>query len=232
MTKAIAYIRVSTERQAAEGCSLEMQEERLRAYAQVKGFDDVTLIRDDITGGVPLGQRPGGARLLAQMEKGTHLLVLKFDRIFRDAADALNMIADFDTRGIIFHSLDFGGMIFTSGSTMGRAMMQIRAVFAELERNLARERTVDTIISKRQRGERIGQIPFGYTADADGQLVENPARTHALATMRILRHNGQSYRFIAECINDEFGPLGLTISHPTVKKILTNQEELQCLSSK
>ena len=44
MTKAIGYIRVSTEKQADHGVSIEAQTEKLKAYAMLYDIDLVDLV--------------------------------------------------------------------------------------------------------------------------------------------------------------------------------------------
>jgi hypothetical protein len=54
-----------------------------------------------VCGGKPLGSRPAGSKLLAAAKKGkTLVIVAKLDRLFRSVADAANVIADFDRKGI------------------------------------------------------------------------------------------------------------------------------------
>lgn len=219
MIKAVTYTRVSTNRQAVEGESLTVQNERLHAYAKSQGMQIIQQYEErGISGSIPLDQRPEGKAMLDNLDPGTAVLVTKFDRIFRSAHDTLNNIVLFEERQITLHALDFGGNAFASNSSMGRAMVQIRAIFAELERNLARERTCETIASKKARGERVGQIPFGYT-EHDGQIREHGDRPLAIETMKQLRTEGNSYRTIADIICHDFAAQGFSISANTVKKL-------------
>src|SRR5262245_7432796 len=101
--RALAYARVSTLEQAQEGVSLEAQEARLTAYAQAHGLELVAVIREEgISAAVPLGARPGGASLLELLRdnNATHVIALKLDRLFRDAADALNVTRAWDQAGV------------------------------------------------------------------------------------------------------------------------------------
>ena len=43
--KAVGYIRVSTVEQAQEGVSLDAQEARIRAYAEMQGLELVKIVR-------------------------------------------------------------------------------------------------------------------------------------------------------------------------------------------
>jgi site-specific DNA recombinase len=87
-SKAVAYIRVSSDEQAEAGVSLDAQAAKLMAYGQVRGFELVDVISDPaVSGHTPLGERPGGRRLLALVDAGAveHVLAVKLDRLFRNA---------------------------------------------------------------------------------------------------------------------------------------------------
>ncbi len=64
--RAVLYVRVSTDEQARHGVSLEAQEERLRAYCTMRGFEVAATIRDEgVSAYKHLHTRPGGAELLS-----------------------------------------------------------------------------------------------------------------------------------------------------------------------
>ena len=65
------YARVSTERQAGEGVSLEEQTRRIEGRVLEQGWEIAEVsIERRISGSVPLGDRPEGARLLAVLQPG------------------------------------------------------------------------------------------------------------------------------------------------------------------
>ena len=62
MITAIAYVRVSTEEQAAEGVSIDAQVAAVRAYATLRGLELVDVVIDaGVSAGKPLADRVGGA---------------------------------------------------------------------------------------------------------------------------------------------------------------------------
>jgi site-specific DNA recombinase len=71
----VAYCRVSTEEQAAEGFSIEGQMERLRAYAEFHELGEVTVITDPGLSGKNL-DRPGLQQVMAMVDEGHVLHVL------------------------------------------------------------------------------------------------------------------------------------------------------------
>lgn len=221
--KAIAYIRVSTADQAENGHSLNHQEDRLRAYCQAQGLDLHAVIRDEgISAGTPFRDRPGGKQVMAHLLGGTGaLVVLKLDRIFRNTVDCLTMMDELNTLGIHFHCLDFGGMTLATNTAMGQFMLTMRSAFAQLEKELTRERTRDALQHKRRKGQCVGQVPFGYTRQGD-DLVEHPRRQRALELMYNHMLYGCSLRQIADFHNSDFPEL--KVSAPTVKRLLTEQQ--------
>ena len=108
MTRAVAYIRVSTEEQARGGVSLEAQEEKVRAYCTLAGLELVRIYREEgVSASKPLATRPEGATMIAALKKreAEHVVALKLDRLFRDAVDALTKTKEWDKAGVSVHLL-------------------------------------------------------------------------------------------------------------------------------
>ena len=112
MKDAISYIRVSSEEQADSGLGLEAQRQRIAAYCTMKGLHLAEVFEDaGVSAGKPLASRPAGSGLLAAAKKGKAVVVVaKLDRLFRSVADAANVIADFDKKGIqlVDHAIQDG----------------------------------------------------------------------------------------------------------------------------
>jgi DNA invertase Pin-like site-specific DNA recombinase len=136
-------------------------------------------------------------------------------------ADAANVIADFDKKGIQLVAIAEG---FDMTNPYGRAMAQMASVFAELERAMIRERTRSAMSVKRTRGERIsGHAPFGWDFGPKGRLVENAREQEVIARMRQMRAEGMSYRSIGVRLDTEgiLPKRGRRWIHTTVKSILS-----------
>ena len=76
-----------------------------------------------------------------QKDKADAVVMLKLDRGFRNAADCLNTIGDWEKTGIALHVIDLGGNLIDTTSVAGRFMLVVLAGAAEIERNLTREWT-------------------------------------------------------------------------------------------
>jgi DNA invertase Pin-like site-specific DNA recombinase len=200
MEKAVCYIRVSTEEQARGGVSLAAQEEKLLAYCHLAGLEPVAVIREEgVSGGKPLGTRPGGGELLALVgtRKAKHVVAMKLDRLFRDAADALNQTRTWDKAGIALHLVDMGGQTLNTATAMGRFFLNIMAGFAELERNLIAERTGTAMAHKKVHREVYSPTPYGYDRQGDA-LKQNPGELKTVAQIRQWRSAGWTLGRIAQ----------------------------------
>lgn len=176
IVRAALYIRVSTDRQAEEGYSIEVQKERLLAYS--KTFDGVVqteLYIDDGFSGATL-ERPAMQRLVGDVKSGavTHVCVYKLDRLSRSQKDTLFLIEDvFLPNNIAFISIQES---FNTATAFGRAVVGILSVFAQLERENIYERTRSGMQKRVEAGywPGGGGVPFGYDYDPErGILVPN-----------------------------------------------------------
>lgn len=156
------YIRVSTEEQAKEGFSLGAQEERLRAYAKSQDWTVLQVYTDDGYSGASL-ERPALKRLLRDVREKLLdvVLVYRLDRLSRRQKDVLYLLEDvFEPSGIGFKSATEP---FDTTTPFGKATLGMLAVFAQLERDTIRQRTMmgrhAAVAKGRWKG---GKTPYGY----------------------------------------------------------------------
>ncbi len=222
MKDAIGYVRVSSDEQAESGLGLEAQRQRIVAVCEMKELRLADVYEDaGVSGGKPRASRSAGSRLIHAARRGKVVVVAKLDRLFRSVADAANVIAAFDKKGIGLIAI---AESFDMTTPYGRAMAQMASVFAELERAMIRERTRSALSVKRLRGERIsGHAPFGWDFGPEGRLLANDREQKIIAQMRRLRADGFSYRGIAARLDSEgiLPKRGRRWFHTTVKSILT-----------
>jgi putative DNA-invertase from lambdoid prophage Rac len=215
------YARVSTERQADEGVSLDEQIRRIEGRALEQGWQIVEVfIERGVSGSVPLGDRPEGGRLLAALQPGDIVIAAKLDRMFRSALDALNVIRDFQRQRISLWLLDLGGDV--SGDGIARLVLTILAAIAEFERERIGERIRDAKRHQKRSGQYLGgDRPFGWRIGEHGTLIEDETEQRALAEMKEMRDTGGSFRSIAAQMKQT---RGIQISHQGVKRALARLE--------
>jgi len=214
--KAIGYIRVSTEDQAREGISLEHQEAKIEAYAAINDLELLGIIRDEGASGKDL-EREGMAKLLDLVESGKveAVIVYKLDRLSRRTLDTLSLIENFDGKGIAFHSIS--EKVDTKSAT-GKFFLTIISAVAQMERDMIAERTKDALAHKRQKGEWIGRVPFGFRLE-NNRLVEDPDQIKVIQKAKRLRRSGKSMREISGALSLSLGYVhkALKVNLRTVK---------------
>jgi DNA invertase Pin-like site-specific DNA recombinase len=220
-TAAIGYCRVSTETQAAEGVSLEAQQAKIAAWADINGVDLVAVYIDAGLSGGRADNRPQlQAALDAACKSKAVLVVFSLSRLARSTKDTLAISERLERAGADLASIS--EKIDTS-SAAGKMVFRMLAVLSEFEKDQISERTTAALAHKKSKGERVGRVPFGYVLAGDGiQLVEDAAEQAALKTIRELRSAGESMRAIADELNRQGVPTkgGKPWHYGTIQRIL------------
>src|ERR1035438_9861546 len=198
--KAIGYVRVSTEKQADFGVSLEAPSEKVRAMAVVQGAELADVIIDGGESAKSLN-RPGMARLLSLVDAGAvdTVIIAKLDRLTRSVADLAELLKRFERRGVslvsVADSLD-------TRSAAGRLVLNIMVSVSQWEREAIGERTRDAMRHKKAKLEFVGNAPYGYRQAADKRHVgPRPDEQAILERIHRLRKGGKSLRGIADQLN-------------------------------
>lgn len=199
MSTAILYLRVSTIGQT-EGVSLEAQQVRGAAWCAANGYEVGGMFADRGISGKKASNRPAlAAALQAVCDAKGALVVYSLSRLARSTKDALTISERLSKSGADLVSLS--EKIDTT-SAAGKMVFRMLAVLAEFERDLISERTAAALAHKKAKGERVGQVPFGFDVARDGvALMPNTAEQRALAEMRKLRWERWTWQRIAEELN-------------------------------
>ena len=143
------YCRVSTHDQTNENQRL-----RLDAYAKSSNwsydlYEEVESSRST---------RPVKQALLAKLRAGIYkgVLVYKLDRWARSSTELLLEITELYNRGVNFISVTDHIDLSTAS---GKLQFQILSAFAEFERELIRERTMEGLARAKKQGKRLGRPP-------------------------------------------------------------------------
>lgn len=193
---AVAYIRVSTDRQATEGVSLEAQRARLEAWAVANGSELVAVHVDAGLSGGRADNRPGLQAALTDVCRcGGVLVVYSLSRVARSTKDTLAIADRLERSGADLVSLSES---IDTTTAAGKMVFRMLAVLAEFERDLISERTTSAMAHLRHEGQRIsGRIPLGFDVLEDGHLVPNVDEQETLGLIRRLREEGRTLRAIA-----------------------------------
>lgn len=166
------YERVSTEKQAEEGYSIEAQDQKLKKWCELKDYTTYEVYPDPGWSGSNL-DRPAMKQLISDITAGKiqRVVVYKLDRLSRSQKDTLYLLEElFLPYNVEFVSLNEN---FDTSSPYGKAMIGILSVFAQLERENIRERTRMGMHERVKSGYWMGgsAIPFGYDYDKTQDIL-------------------------------------------------------------
>ncbi|SHE94001.1 recombinase family protein [Clostridium fallax] len=159
-----------------KGDSIENQIQICKDYAinhlKDKNIEDFIIYEDEGYSGKNLN-RPNFKKLLldGKSKKFQILICYKLDRISRNVADFSKTLELLQSYSIDFISIKEQ---FDTSTPIGRAMIYIASVFAQLERETIAERVKDNMLELSKSGRWLGgQTPLGYKSEKVSYLDEN-----------------------------------------------------------
>ena len=144
--------------------SVGNQERMCREYADLKfagRIENFEVYQDEGFTGANT-DRPGLERLIADVKNGLldALIVYQLDRISRDVRDFSNIYALLEEHRVMFISIKEN---IDTATPIGKAMMYVTMVFAQMERETIAARVTDNMIGLAKKGYWTGgNPPYGY----------------------------------------------------------------------
>lgn len=187
-TKAIAYTRVSTGKQAESGLGLSDQKQIIEKAAEYRDLEIVHWAKDAGFSAKSLKGRPALAEALERLDAGEAqvLIVAKLDRLSRSVADFAHLLDRSKKKQWQVVVLDID---VDSTTAAGELTVNVIASAAQYERRLISDRVQAAHRQLRLRGQRSGQRP----------LLPEEVRQRISRE----RESGRSLRAIAEDLNRE-----------------------------
>ncbi len=207
--RAVGYIRVSTDMQATDGLSLDAQTSAIEQFCSMYGLRLEQIHRDVLSGGK--SDRPGLQAALRDLQKGVDvLIVLKFDRLSRSIKHFCELYETYFQSGekelvAIRESIRLD-------SSLGRALVSILLVFAQMEREATAERTREALRHMKECGYFHGKAPYGFmkVPRNDGSrykiLVENPDEQRTMSRIKSWLDSGDRIPELVRKLNAEGVP--------------------------
>jgi DNA invertase Pin-like site-specific DNA recombinase len=202
--RAVGYVRVSTDMQASEGMSLEAQQSAIEGYCALHGIRLVKVCKDVISGGKDV--RPGLQEALRTLQTSADvLIVLKFDRLSRSIKHFCELYETYFKDGT--KELVAIRESIRLDSSLGRALVGILLVFAQMEREATGERTKEAINHIRKSGYHFGKVPYGKrTIPAPDHprmkiLVDDEAEQRVIAQIKTWAAEGVGITEMANRLN-------------------------------
>ena len=154
------YARVSTQGQARDGNSLEIQINELRKAGAEKIFSDV------FSGAK--NNRPQLDKLLKIIQSGDTLIITKLDRIARSLIQGIQLLESLSNKGVIIDVLNMGVI---DSSPTGKLIRNIMLCFSEFERDIIIQRTREGKAIARQKPDFRDGRPKKFSKTQIGQMT-------------------------------------------------------------
>jgi len=199
LQRAVAYYRVSTQRQGRSGLGIEAQRERVAQFLEAEGIELIAEFTEVETGkgSDALDRRPRLFQALAMARKERcPVVVAKLDRLSRDVAFI---------SGLMAQRVPF--IVAELGADADPFMLHLYAALAEKERTLISERTKAALAARRANGTRLGNPSNPAQAAAKGRQVAVAEADRFAATVMPMiqslnRYGINSYRGLAAALNE------------------------------
>jgi site-specific DNA recombinase len=225
ITMNIGYIRIS-HTDSLDGTSLEIQEKRIKAYAELHDFKIDKVYSEICSGSVNFSKRPVFKKVLNDLQKGSILVVSRLDRLSRSVLDTLQLVRDFTNQDKQLAISDIGNC---HKDGVSKVFITILSAVAEVERdNISNRIKASKEIAKKEHKFLGGYAEFGYTKNSDGSYSVNEKEKEMFESIINLRNNKLSLPKISEIIRNKFGRK----LHPSyVCKLLKRDHNFKLLSN-
>ena len=216
------YPRVSGHEQE-DNYSIPEQIDRMKKYCESRDWLVYKIYTDSVYTGSNM-DRPGLQDMIKDCENGKldMVLVYKLDRLSRSQKDTLYLIEDvFEKNGVGFTSMTEN---FDTSTPHGKFIIGILSVFAQLEREKIKERTMVGKDSRAKEGKWHGSkwVPIGYDY-TDGLLIPNEYEAMQVREIADLFLKGTPVRTIERMVTEK----GYRHKHgeweaKTIRRVLQN----------
>jgi DNA invertase Pin-like site-specific DNA recombinase len=217
---AAAYVRVSTNRQAEKGFSLQDQELRLVDEARRLGVSSLYKISDAGESGADFTRKGLNKILeLAGQGKIQYMLVTSLDRIGRDLIESLDYVRKLRGLGVKIRAAGTETDISTEEGLMNTTILFLSA---ELERRrITRSSTAGRIQSFRTKHWSRPRPPIGYRKGKDGWIEKELTWEPLIKRVYELYLKNANYKVAADIVNREFRAfLQKPLTHQQIRQII------------
>jgi DNA invertase Pin-like site-specific DNA recombinase len=164
MKRVLLYARVST---ADKGQDWQAQLDELESVAAQRGWKVAGVFHDETSGAK--ASRPGLDMALSRCRSGEIdiFAAVSVDRVARSVRNLLDLVDELVAINVAIAFTREGSMDTTT--PQGRAFLQLRGVFAELERAITAERIREALAIRKARGVKLGRrrtLDYGKLARA------------------------------------------------------------------
>jgi excisionase family DNA binding protein len=173
--QAVVYIRQSTADQVAHNLESKRRQYGLADRARQLGWNDVVIIDDDLGrsgGGVA---RPGFEKLLASICEGRVGAVVSIEasRLARNGRDWHTLLEFCGLVGTLIADEDG---VYDPRHPNDRLLLGMKGTMSEMELSVLRQRSLEALKQKAQRGELFMTVAIGYVRIGNNRIAKDPDR--------------------------------------------------------
>ena len=173
MARMIGYARCSTATQSTDA-----------QVAELKASGCDRIFHEKVSSRTPEEKRVQLQACLATLEEGDCLCISKLDRCGRSMVEVINRLHDLQSRGIHVKTLD--GLLDTRAlGKMAPLVIGLLTGLAEVEREMIRERTQESVEHRRRTGGNLGGRP-GLEQIKKDHILKLRDEGHSLRKIRTL----------------------------------------------
>lgn len=193
LQKAVAYYRVSTQKQGQSGLGLEAQEVSVKQFAAANGLS-IAARFTEVETGTRKKRRPQLEAAMAEARRlNALLLIAKLDRLARN----VHFISGLIESGVQFKAVDM--------PEADNLTIHILAAVAEKEATMISQRTKAALDARRAKTGEWRKSGMGDEHRLEGAKINEQnaidAYQHVAFTAKLLRDSGLSYDHIAKRLN-------------------------------
>ena len=199
--RAIGYVSLNSITPQPKGFSIAEQKSMIEKYAEQNGLDLIHLYSEVKNTNSDL-QHPELEKIRQAAHNGEFdvLVIARLDRLTRNIRYLNALIEEFCNKcGIAFVSIEEK---LDTLNDRGQMALNIIDIVTKWDTKRISDRTREIIAKKREKGERVGHAPFGYTY-SNKKLVEVPAEKKIVRIIKGKRNSGLSYHKIARMLNED-----------------------------
>ena len=198
--KAIGYASINTLNPHPDRLNLEDQERMIREYAAQQGMELIDVYSEVKSTNNDL-RHPKLAQMLGLAAEGEidTVIIARLDRLTRNIRYLNAIVGEICGQyGVDLISIEEG---LNTSADSGRMAINMIDIFTKWDTKRISDRTREIIARKRERGERVGHAPFGYTY-SNKKLIAVDSELKTVALIREQRDSGYSYHKIAKYLNE------------------------------
>jgi len=214
------YVRCSTNKQ-----ELSTQIQNLTDYSSAYKFEIDNLITDFGVSGSTFN-RDGMNELKEGIENGSfnQLLIYSISRLGRSMVETITLLNKMESLGINVISLKEN---LNMGTPSGKMVASILSVLSEYELELVKQRTSDSLQSKKSNGIKYTREVFGFDM-VKGSMIVNPYEQKLIRKMFNMRNKGYGFTEISNHLNknNHKNKSGGSFSRSYIYKIIQNKQKI------